>query len=88
MAKKLNWLVGHMSNFVGLIPIRLHSSRLPAKAMLTLSSGNSLIKHCVLRCRAFDIHPVICTDLASRDILTDHLKSLSVEDFVGALDNK
>ena len=45
-----------------IIPVRLDSSRLPAKAMLRLTSGSTVIEHCIARCLEFGLTPVVSTD--------------------------
>tara|TARA_B100000780_G_C21086753_1_gene437862 strand:+ start:609 stop:1331 length:723 start_codon:yes stop_codon:yes gene_type:complete len=58
-----------------IIPVRLDSSRLPAKAMLRLTSDNTVIEHCIARCLEFGLSPVVATDRNS----FQHLKYLSAK---------
>ena len=70
-----------------LIGVRVGSSRLPAKCLLPLASGMTVLKHIVARTAAAEMQPVICTVSEDLEIIKNHLGNNAVIT-VGPLENK
>jgi spore coat polysaccharide biosynthesis protein SpsF (cytidylyltransferase family) len=70
-----------------LIGVRIGSSRLPAKCLLPLCGGMSILKHVISRCKAAGLTPVVCTILEDLGIIENHLNDTTTI-ITGPLENK
>ena len=74
---------------VGLITVRVSSSRFPGKCLSRFNNHNTLIEHIIERTKFFGIEPIICTSVSkSDDILEKIAIDNNIKIFRGSLDNK
>ena len=72
----------------GFITVRTSSSRLPNKCLLPFGEMN-VIQHIIKRAKHYNIEPIICTSIDSRDdILEEIARGEKVNFFRGSLNNK
>ena len=72
----------------GFITVRTSSSRLPNKCLLPFGEMN-VIQHIIKRAKHYNIEPIICTSIDSRDdILEEIARGEKVNFFRGSLNSK
>jgi len=76
------------NEIIGLVTVRVSSSRLPQKCLLPFGDGN-VLNHIINRARVFEIDPIVCTSIDSSD---DIIEKISINEgircFRGSLKNK
>ena len=74
--------------YTGLITVRIKSSRLPVKCLLKFGSA-TVLEYVILRCKFFNIDPIVCTtNNKDDDLIVDICKGLNVKYFRGSSINK
>lgn len=70
------------------IIVRTASTRLPKKCLLPLGNCQTVLQHVIMRCKTFDLEPVVCTTTAESDsVIHDIATDEGIKCFRGPLNN-